>query len=97
VSYIFNEWWEKHSDEIFEAAREKKVKKGEPEGPSLYDWIKRCWELADDLAWINAASYCAHDLSRFAKLSGKNQEALDMIEAVGGSSGLPECDDAPKD
>jgi len=73
MSYVFNEWWEKHYDEIWEAARigtgAKKSKKGEPEPPSLRDLMEKCWHLATDLAWINASKASAERIVRSANIA----------------------------
>lgn len=69
MSYIFNEWWERNSDEIFRAARH------EDDEQTLHAWMLRCWELATDLAWINAAKTAPKDIVRYAELSQSSEEA----------------------
>jgi len=64
---IFNDWWEKHYDEIWESAKENgKV--------SLREMMERCWDLASDSAFIQATQISSSELVRVAYLASSNRE-----------------------
>ena len=77
---IFNDWWEKHHDKIFEIISNAPTFPRKNGQLSLYDLMEKCWQTAEDLTYVQASKISAKDLVRIADNILKNEEIKQAVE-----------------
>jgi len=77
MSYLFNEWWEKHSDKIFS----NNHKGPYFNNPTLHDWFEKCWEKSRQDLWLSISDMTPKELEKGVRMAREDRAIEEKDEA----------------